>query len=106
MPAPQVVVVQAHSSWSTTPPRRVYCGGVQEAEAPPPFPGAGKGRAVAWSSCFTCGGVSRGSTDRASATTPATRGAEKLVPTEVLKLSVYVERTGPISPSSVAVRIG
>ena len=41
-----------------------------------------------------------------SATVPATSGAEKLVPSDALKLSVYVELTGAVVPVFVVVRIG
>ena len=37
---------------------------------------------------FTCAGVSDGCTDSMSAAVPATSGAEKLVPSEVSKLSL------------------
>ena len=69
---------------------RLYCGAVHSGALPleATLPSAGNGRAVACSSCVTCCGVISGCTDRTSAATPATRGAEKLVPTEVLKLSV------------------
>ena len=51
-------------------------------------PVVGNGRAVDCSFALTCAGVSDGCTDSISATVPATSGAEKLVPSEVSKLSV------------------
>ncbi len=51
-------------------------------------PVVGNGRAVDCSLAFTCAGVSVGCTESISATVPATRGDEKLVPSEVSKLSV------------------
>src|SRR5262245_26325178 len=66
----------------------------------------GNGRAVAWSNSLTCDGVRVRCRERARAATPATSGVEKLVPTDVLKLSLYVERTGTVVPESVVVRMG
>ena len=65
-------------------PRRRHTG----VAAPGLPPVVGNGRAVACSSARTCAGVSAGCADSISATVPATSGAEKLVPTDVLKLSV------------------
>jgi hypothetical protein len=48
----------------------------------------GNGRAVACSSSLTCCGVIVGRAEIVRAATAATSGAEKLVPTETLKLSV------------------
>ena len=70
IPAPQVEVVQLHSSASLTT--------VQLLTVAPP---AGKGVAPALIRSISFAGVSAGLTDRIKAATPATSGAEKLVPT-------------------------
>src|SRR5215470_5818701 len=70
------------------------------------LPVVGNGRAVRWSRSFTCAGVKARSRDRARAATPATSGVAKLVPTEMLKLSLYVESAGTVVPELVVVRIG
>ena len=51
-------------------------------------PVVGNGRALDISLAFTCAGVSDGCTESMRATVPETSGAEKLVPSEVSKLSV------------------
>ena len=48
----------------------------------------GKARAVDFSAAITAAGVSDGCCDSISATVPETSGAEKLVPTLMLKLSL------------------
>jgi hypothetical protein len=48
----------------------------------------GNGRAVAFSSTATCPGFNAGCADSINAAVPATSGAEKLVPSDALKLSV------------------
>ena len=87
---------------------RVDCGGVHSGAVllEAMLPSVGKGRAVPWSSSFTCAGVRVRSSDRARAATPATRGDAKLVPTEALKLSVYAEAAGAVVPELVLVRMG
>src|SRR4029077_4294955 len=69
MPAPQVVVVQAHSRLELEP--AAHC-------ARPA--GCGYGVALASIRAINCGGVRLALTARMSATTPETMGAEKLVP--------------------------
>jgi len=69
-------------------------------------PLVGKGRAVACSMDLTMDGVSMGWADSIKATVPATKGAEKLVPTLALKESVWVEDTGPVVPVLLAASMG
>ena len=87
MPAPQVVVVQLHSNWSIGLPEASYCGAVH-AGTPVASLAVGKGLAVACSNCLACCEVIPGCADIMSARVPVTSGAEKLVPSEALKLSV------------------
>jgi len=78
MPAPQVVVVQKHSSWSRVSGARQAGTG-----SSPPAKGrlVGKGCTVACRISRILPGVSVGSTDIIKPTLAATRGAAKLVPT-------------------------
>ena len=66
----------------------------------------GKARALACSCVRTCAGVSAGWAENISPAVAATKGDEKLVPTEALKLSVQPEPDGPCSPLLVAARMG
>jgi hypothetical protein len=65
---------------------RLYCGVVHSGALllEGTLPSAGNGRALACSSRVTSCGVISECTDRTSAAAAATRGAERLVPTEVL----------------------
>ena len=66
----------------------------------------GKGRAEDCNALRTCATDSAGCCDTIRATTPATKGEEKLVPTVMSKLLVQLELTGPWLPVLVAERIG
>ena len=67
----------------------VDAGGRRDAGGMPAVPPVvGNGRALDCSLALTCAGVSDGFAESISATVPATSGAEKLVPSEVSKLSV------------------
>src|SRR5258705_215476 len=68
-------------NWGT-----VHCGSVPSSPVSPPE--VGNGRAVACSRSRTMAGDSDGCADNMSAAVPATSGAEKLVPTDALKLSL------------------
>jgi hypothetical protein len=78
MPAPQVLVVQAHSDWSAVL-------GATHCVTPA---GAGNADAVLLNSERTWLGVMLGCTERINAAAPETMGAEKLVPSVALKASV------------------
>ena len=81
-PAPQVVVVQMHSLLWGVP------FGAWQAWTVESVPVVGNARALLRSSLRICAGVSDGLTESMSAAVPATSGDEKLVPSEVLKLSL------------------
>ena len=85
IPAPHVVVVQLHSDWSTwgavTGCGATHAGTVASLET-------GNGRAEDLISAVTLPGLNAGCADSISAAVPATSGAEKLVPSDQLKLSV------------------
>ena len=66
----------------------------------------GKARADERSAAVTCAGVKELRCETISAATAATRGDEKLVPTETSKLLVQLEANGPCEPLLVAARIG
>ena len=83
MPAPQVVGRAV--ALDLRPSCR--CGATQAGVLAVP-PVVGNGRAVACNVALTWAGVSDGCADSISATVPETSGAEKLVPIDVLKLSV------------------
>src|ERR1019366_1601243 len=91
MPAPQVSMVQRHSSWSMGLPELSNCGAVHGSTGEAGVASAlvvGNGRAVACSMTLTCTGVSAGCTESINPIVALTSGAEKLVPKDGLKLSV------------------
>ena len=97
MPAPQVVVVQAHSLWS------LPSGAWQRGTLTAP----GKARALRCRIVFTCAGVSVGWAASTSAAVAAVRGAEKLVPRPRSVVPfVYPDAAGVVVPLFVVDMIG
>ena len=84
MPAPQVVVVQAHSTLEVEPAVHSARGGVAGGKAD----SGGKGVALALMRAINCAGVRLALADSMSAAMPETMGAEKLVPRLELVWSV------------------
>jgi hypothetical protein len=89
IPAPQVSIVHKHSNWSIAVPVLSNCGAVHcGTPAPLSLLVVGNGRAAASSVNLSWNGVSAGCAENINATVPDTSGAEKLVPSDGLRLSV------------------
>jgi hypothetical protein len=95
MPAPQVLVVQAHSTLEEDPATHCGVGGF--------VTGCGNGVALALMRAMICGGVRFAFAARINAAIPVTMGAEKLVPRLEFVWSVYELIPGTVAPSFVVV---